>query len=212
MAATASKRARAGGGSARDRLSALPDELLHRVLSFLPAQEVVRTTVLSKRWTDLWRSVPRIDLDFFSSLRGSREDWAKIWERMEDFANNLLMLHRAPCLDAFRLNAIFEDHDEHRHIDRWVRRAIKDNPLVLELLITCLTAPGSYQLPHPGSSPCRRLRRLQLWGTSLDRSFAERLHCWWPDLEDLDLCECCIEFCSSESNKLRSLAVYMCIN
>ena len=168
--------------------------------------------MLSKRWTDLWRSVPRIDLDFFSSLRGSREDWAKIWERMEDFANNLLMLHRAPCLDAFRLNAIFEDHDEHRHIDRWVRRAIKDNPLVLELLITCLTAPGSYQLPHPGSSPCRRLRRLQLWGTSLDRSFAERLHCWWPDLEDLDLCECCIEFCSSESNKLRSLAVYMCIN
>ncbi|RLM65744.1 hypothetical protein C2845_PM16G08350 [Panicum miliaceum] len=122
--AAAAKRARAGGGSARDRLGALPDELLHRVLSFLPAQEVVRTTVLSKRWTDLWRSVPRINLDFFNFRRGSREDWTKGWERMEDFSNNILMLHRAPCLDAFRLNAFFEHHDEHRHIDGWVRRAM----------------------------------------------------------------------------------------
>jgi hypothetical protein len=100
---------------ARDRLSALPDELLHSVLSFLPAQEVVRTTVLSKRWTDLWRSVPRIILDFFNFRRGSREDWTKGWKRMEDFTNNILMLHRAPRLDAFRLNAFFEHHDEHRH-------------------------------------------------------------------------------------------------
>ena len=37
MAGTAVKRARAGGGSISDWLSALPDEFLLRVLSFLPA-------------------------------------------------------------------------------------------------------------------------------------------------------------------------------
>ena len=109
MAGAAVKRARAGGGSISDRLSALPDELLLRVLSFLPAQQVVRTTVLSKRWRDLWRSVPDINLSLSDFGRNSREDWTAVWERMEDFVNNLLMLHRAPCLDAFRLVTIVVD-------------------------------------------------------------------------------------------------------
>ncbi|CAN6241677.1 unnamed protein product [Urochloa humidicola] len=58
----AAKQARAGGGSAPDQLSALPDELLHRVLSLLPSRQAVHTTVLSKRWIDLWRSMPALNL------------------------------------------------------------------------------------------------------------------------------------------------------
>jgi hypothetical protein len=43
-------RKRAGGPtSAVDRLSALPDELLHVILSFLPAPLVVQTSLLSRR-------------------------------------------------------------------------------------------------------------------------------------------------------------------
>jgi hypothetical protein len=59
----APKRARAGGGEAPDRFSALPDELLRRVLSFLPSRQAVQTTVLSERWIDLWRLMPAIDLN-----------------------------------------------------------------------------------------------------------------------------------------------------
>ncbi|CAN6340820.1 unnamed protein product [Urochloa humidicola] len=54
-----------GGGalaSLADRLSALPDEVLHRVMSFLRAWEVARTCVLSRRWRHLWASAPCIDL------------------------------------------------------------------------------------------------------------------------------------------------------
>ncbi|CAN6228215.1 unnamed protein product [Urochloa humidicola] len=211
-AATTTKRARAGCCSGRDRLSALPDELVHRVLSFLPAQEVVRTTVLSKRWTDLWRWVPFIDLNFWHFRRGLEVDWAEAGERMKDFTDNLLMLHQAPCLDAFRLNVFLEEHDESRRIDRWVRRAIKGNSLVLKVSVVCLTTPGSYQLPHLASSPCRRLRRLQLFGMSLDHSFAERLHFWWPYLDDLNLSRCCIGFSCIDSDKLVNLVVTYCIN
>jgi len=50
------------GGDA-DRLSALPDSLLHAVMSFLKARQVVQTCVLSARWRHLWRSVPCLDLD-----------------------------------------------------------------------------------------------------------------------------------------------------
>ncbi|XP_034601363.1 MEIOTIC F-BOX protein MOF [Setaria viridis] len=61
--AAAANRARAAGGSIHDRLSALPNDLLRCVLSLLPAQQAVQTTALSRRWTDLWRSAPGINLD-----------------------------------------------------------------------------------------------------------------------------------------------------
>ncbi|WVZ50628.1 hypothetical protein U9M48_001866 [Paspalum notatum var. saurae] len=52
----------AAGGS--DRLSALPDCLLHVIMSSMKARQAVQTCVLSKRWRHLWRFVPGLDIDF----------------------------------------------------------------------------------------------------------------------------------------------------
>ncbi|CAN6247952.1 unnamed protein product [Urochloa humidicola] len=46
-----------------DRLSALPDRTLHRVLSFLDVHDAPRTSVLSPRWRALWRHVDTVNLD-----------------------------------------------------------------------------------------------------------------------------------------------------
>ncbi|KAL0404937.1 UNVERIFIED_CONTAM: F-box/FBD/LRR-repeat protein [Sesamum radiatum] len=43
-----------------DRLSALPDSLLARILSFLDMKEAAMTGVLSKRWQFLWTGLPRL--------------------------------------------------------------------------------------------------------------------------------------------------------
>ncbi|TVU42288.1 hypothetical protein EJB05_08684, partial [Eragrostis curvula] len=123
----ATKRAHSGGGSAaRDRPSALPDDLLLCVLSFLPTRQVVQTTVLSKRWVDPWRSVPAINLhiDF-------------VWKKMKDFTINLLMLHNAECLDMFnfKLAFVFSDTNTRQDADRLIRHAIKHNPLVLDAVL-----------------------------------------------------------------------------
>ncbi|XP_061359788.1 F-box/FBD/LRR-repeat protein At5g53840-like [Gastrolobium bilobum] len=41
-----------------DRLSNLPDEVIHRIFSFLDATLAVQSSVLSKRWRYLWTSLP----------------------------------------------------------------------------------------------------------------------------------------------------------
>jgi hypothetical protein len=45
-----------------DRLSTLPNGVLQHVLGFLPAHEVVRTSVLALRWRHVWRSVRRLHI------------------------------------------------------------------------------------------------------------------------------------------------------
>lgn len=38
----------------QDRISDLPNSLIHRILCFLPSKEAAATTILSKRWKPLW--------------------------------------------------------------------------------------------------------------------------------------------------------------
>ncbi|OIW00558.1 hypothetical protein TanjilG_24288 [Lupinus angustifolius] len=48
-----------------DKLSNLPDELIHRILSFVDAKTAVQTSVLAHRWKNIWISLPF--LNFHSS-------------------------------------------------------------------------------------------------------------------------------------------------
>jgi hypothetical protein len=47
-----------------DRISALPDDVLHHVLSFLPAEDVMRTCLLARRWRHLWKSAIGLRIGF----------------------------------------------------------------------------------------------------------------------------------------------------
>uniref|UniRef100_A0ACD5YCI0 Uncharacterized protein n=1 Tax=Avena sativa TaxID=4498 RepID=A0ACD5YCI0_AVESA len=57
-----------------DRLSALPEDVLLLLLSFLPSLDAVQTCVLATRWRNLWKSVPSLRIssvyspDFVNSL------------------------------------------------------------------------------------------------------------------------------------------------
>ncbi|CAN1219595.1 F-box/LRR-repeat protein At5g02910 [Linum perenne] len=50
------------GDSTIDRLSSLPDFVLHHLLSFLDTKSVVQTSVLSQRWRYVWKNVPALNL------------------------------------------------------------------------------------------------------------------------------------------------------
>ncbi|XP_026404717.1 F-box/LRR-repeat protein At2g29910-like [Papaver somniferum] len=45
-----------------DRISDLNDPIIHHIFSFLPIKNVVATTVLSKRWNNLWISTPILNI------------------------------------------------------------------------------------------------------------------------------------------------------
>ncbi|ESQ47209.1 hypothetical protein EUTSA_v10027812mg [Eutrema salsugineum] len=111
-----------------DRISQLPDDLLVKMLSFVPTQVAVSTSILSKRWNCLWMWLPNLD---YSSRFCCGEGSAGLWE----FINKNLPLHRAPVIESLRLdlisrNPLFNPED----IKRWVEIAVSHS--VRELNIT----------------------------------------------------------------------------
>ncbi|KAL4569128.1 hypothetical protein LXL04_024759 [Taraxacum kok-saghyz] len=53
-----------------DRLSSLPDDLIHKILSFIYIEDAIRTSYLSSRWRYIWTLTP--NLNFENLNRGSR--------------------------------------------------------------------------------------------------------------------------------------------
>ena len=70
----------------RDHMSNLPDGVLQHILSFLPAQDVVRTCVLAKRWRHMWKSTTVLRF----VCGGMNEQ--KSMKEIQDFVDQLLRL------------------------------------------------------------------------------------------------------------------------
>ncbi|KAJ0431592.1 putative F-box domain, leucine-rich repeat domain superfamily, F-box-like domain superfamily [Helianthus annuus] len=53
-----------------DRLSTLPDDLIHKILSFIDIKHAIRTSALSSRWRYIWTSMPCLSFsnEHFHSL------------------------------------------------------------------------------------------------------------------------------------------------
>jgi len=195
-----------------DRLSALPDGLIHTVFSFLPAPEVVRTCLLSRRWRSLWRSAPCINLDMHDfgipvvTIRdGALEEK---WARFEDFATNLLLFHdNTSSLGEFRLSSHVYNQ---RHVDRWIRRGIEYCPSVLKIHI--LIEPR-FKLPPIVCSNFCHIKTLYLQNVDLGSHFIGLLSSACPVMEDLVLDNCKFSGNSSQgitSSSLKNLVLDFC--
>ncbi|XP_020159584.1 MEIOTIC F-BOX protein MOF-like [Aegilops tauschii subsp. strangulata] len=200
-------------GSA-DRLSDLPDGLLHTVMSFLTARQAVQTCVLSRRWEDLWCSMPCLNIDereFSTSAILSDSDsdsddgdeGGPNCTRLEYFVINLLMFHSAATLDVFRFHSVSER--KIKFADQWLRRGIKRFPKVVDIdSKNCCC-----KLPRFGSSSSR-LNRLHLSRISLDKTFTQQLRSGCPVLEDLELKWCVLEDAETASCTLKNLTIEHC--
>ncbi|CAL5067958.1 unnamed protein product [Urochloa decumbens] len=208
--AVSSKRAAAADGG--DRLSALHDDLLHSIISFLSSRQAVQTTVLSRRWRNLWRSTPCLHIDHreFAAKSPAAADEQAACNKLLRFASSLLEAHRAPVLESFRLHVGAQLSPF--SVNTWIRRGIVDSrAAALEI---AMAPTGAYwfapSLPRDAAA-ARRLTTMRLCRVRLDGAFADQLRgSSFPVLEDLALarCDCALQEMSSPT--LRSLVIDCC--
>ncbi|CAI9301937.1 unnamed protein product [Lactuca saligna] len=195
-----------------DRISVLPDYLLHEILSRLPStKDAIRTGTLSKRWEHLWTSVPTLSFtntdyyDIFSESPrnpNSRSDFVS-------FVDKTLTQCRQLKLKKFQVCSSYDIRFKSQ-VNNWVRYAISrdveeldlrfwNRESLIEVLLdeylfisSCLTKLRLYscKLNPSGAISWTNLRRLCIsWG-HIDEDLIENILSGSPVLETLVLNYC----------------------
>ncbi|XP_047083615.1 MEIOTIC F-BOX protein MOF-like [Lolium rigidum] len=169
-----------------DRISALPEDVLHHVLHSLPAQEVVRTCVLARRWRSVWRSVPALR---FTGTKG----WDSA-DRFVQFVDHLLHLRCAGGGDApldscdfdFDADGFMQLPANERHASHWMWQVVPRARVLRLGVIEFDQEPSPLSDLHLVS---QHLTRLELVGVRVNDSVVDFSGC--PALVELrmDVCD-----------------------
>ncbi|KAL3504400.1 hypothetical protein ACH5RR_034241 [Cinchona calisaya] len=142
-----------------DYISQLPHEILVHILSYLTFKEAVRTSVLSKCWTNLWTYSARLDFFDFSALQRMDESQAAEYKSVRKrerrkfvkWVNKVLQSHKALALDEFRVHFNLKRSSQ-KAIDKWLQFAFARNVQRLTLDLSehgsCGYFPKAYAFPY----------------------------------------------------------------
>ncbi|KAJ4784251.1 F-box/RNI-like/FBD-like domains-containing protein [Rhynchospora pubera] len=230
MASDESERTRSRGDV--DRLSSLPDPLLHHIMSFMPARRAVRLCVLSKRWKTLWTTMPVLNFIYSELWNNEVDRYAlKKYAFMDWFAeivSNMLFLRDCAChVHTFLLDCTESVPDtlSGMTIRPWIRYAIKHNLQVLNIhfttnsnfhlpseLFTCpsledVTISGIGCITPPKIINLPSLRRLLLKMVGINQDFMSKLLCGCPVLEDLHVKGGSLKVSNITSQSLKHLTI-----
>ncbi|KAI3890382.1 hypothetical protein MKX03_028204 [Papaver bracteatum] len=204
-----------------DKISKLPDTLIHHIYSFLPTKCVLSTCILSKRWRDLSNSVPIL---YFREWRTNfEEDYALAVKKIMNFVDTVLFVHEKPKIKKFLLN-VSDCFDETR-VNRWIRTIITrkveelvlyvpydEKPFIFPLsFFTCdslimldLEYHGILNLPKTISFPKLKILRLANI-VFVNENLTRELFSNCPILEELSLADC--QFQDLKVLRITSLAL-----
>ncbi|XP_044954794.1 FBD-associated F-box protein At4g10400-like, partial [Hordeum vulgare subsp. vulgare] len=183
---------------ATDRIGALPDNILHHMLSFLPAQAAVRTCVLAHRWRHLWRSTTGLRI-------GGLDDEESVHvQDIRKFVDHLLILRERTDLDTVEIKFHEFLGDDEPYVNLWIRFAVMNKVRVL----TLHNYDDDYLYLHNLPLGSRYLRTLDLDGIGLEETFLDFAGC--PLLETLSLDTCHISGRKISSPSLKHLSITIC--
>ncbi|KAK1653187.1 hypothetical protein QYE76_070992 [Lolium multiflorum] len=190
-----------------DRISALPDDVLHHVLGFLPAQDVVQTCVLARRWRGVWRSV--------TSLRFTGANGWGSNDRFAQFVDHLLLhLWCAGGLDApldtcdfdFDSDGFMQSPANEQHAGRWIHQLVsRVRALRIRVVEDFMEPSPLFQDLHPVS---QHLTRLELIGVGVNDKVVDFSGC--PALVELNMEDCDVFLQKILSPSLKHLRIARC--
>ncbi|KAL3651740.1 hypothetical protein CASFOL_004742 [Castilleja foliolosa] len=160
-----------------DRLSALPDEVICHILSFLSTKISVQTSILARRWRFLWAHVPNLDLD------------SKYFDSTMSFSstiNKVMLIRKEQSINTVSINCedFYFDFDEYE-LETLISSAIQCNVQNLYLDISNLFWLPQYEaLPHllSGCPVLEELKVHRIVGRDLDSCYISS-----PTLERLSI-------------------------
>ncbi|XP_020547903.1 FBD-associated F-box protein At5g38590-like [Sesamum indicum] len=224
-----------------DRISELPEPIIHHIYGFMHStKDVVRTSILSKKWKSMFSSYLTFDFDQrWFRIEGARGKHNRIKARevqKKKFRGYVekslaLRLDPVPCIDKFRLYVNNMSGVLQACMGRWICAAVDKNvkeldvhvnvdgkqyfvpeAVLLSASITSLKLSGSL-LCDFGAIKLSNLRELSIKDTFLlNGHLIKRFEESCPLLEDLRLvcCRGLLHLAISALLKLRRLEVHEC--
>ncbi|XP_042758193.1 putative F-box/FBD/LRR-repeat protein At1g66290 [Lactuca sativa] len=122
-----------------DFISSMPDAILLLILSRLPStEEAIRSSILSRRWRNLWTAIPSLYLDIRHGRRYKKSEFKELvyW----------VLVNRSADLDCFRLYC--SDQYSISTAWRWIHAAVKRNVKKLELTFYPKESTGDIEMPN----------------------------------------------------------------
>lgn len=135
-----------------DGISGLPDCVLHHLLSFLPTEYVVQTCALSKKWRDVWCSIP--SLHFNQLVRGKRST------SFTKFVDNVLFLRHGSDIEKLHLHYTATSSRERSCVNDWMVFAVKRKIQCLNIVLIN-RSDEPFHFPYRFFN-CETLRQLKL--------------------------------------------------
>ncbi|KAL5718454.1 hypothetical protein ACHQM5_011355 [Ranunculus cassubicifolius] len=188
-----------------DRISTLPDTILHQILSFIDTKQVVRSSIISRRWKTLWKAVPT--LNFYSPVSNRRRsqknarnktNFVRFVDRVlllrdEDATIEKLSLSTSTLSDLEDWMVIAKrKHVQELHLDYKPRADSELTKFLFSLDIEVLkiSTAGHVQIPrYMRVAP--HLRTIELSSTRLPYGKTNRdLNLKCPSLENLTIRHC----------------------
>ncbi|KAI3951811.1 hypothetical protein MKW92_009209, partial [Papaver armeniacum] len=181
-----------------DRISNLPGSILHHILSFVDTRNAARTSVLSKRWMHIWRSIPILKFQNYNSRNP---------DTFINFVDKTLEFHNETNIQKFSLSS--DAYLNEPRIEKWISTVISHNVEDFSLRLnrrdvvsmpsdfyTCesltslkLLSSTDYCFPKYISFP--RLKRFILTGAKFrDECWNEQLFSSCPVLQYLGVAFC----------------------
>jgi len=197
---------KAAAARGADRISDLPDALLQDVLSLLPADQAVQTSVLARRWRHLWKGMPTLRLVGPKTRFATAQDFDR-------FVNRLIAVRGHLPLVSCEVEAYLtwddyagepEEPEPNLYFDSWIQYALACKVQVLKVVGDVVGCESELIVPLVS----QHLVNLNVHHVCMEKDCLDFSSC--PVLEELKMKECGLWVRSMSFPSLKRLFLTEC--